>query len=330
MQIARDDHIAIYSLPGASSFWKLHQEDYGASDTFDPVLDYFVLRPFSDLGPKQYFRADVHEEVHISDIEVAFTKQVLDHRTDRSSYEAMVAKAVKLASDMQGKIVLSRIDTQERHGLRLSESLLALRKKFPQAFVYLIHSPAYGTWMGATPETLIDRYDEDFHTMALAGTKPIDEVFTQKEFDEQLLVSKDIMEQLTDVPVEVGDVHEFAYGEIKHLRTLFQWKSLQPISVFAERLHPTPAVSGYPRAKAREVIAELETHDRSLYTGYLGVMSGSGKSQLFVNLRCMQLFEEELWYYSGGGINAQSDPSREWEETEQKKKAVLSALVYEG
>lgn len=329
MHIQQDQHIAIYSLPGESTFWKVHQDDFGASDVFDPVLDYFVLRPFADHNPKRYIRADVHEAIELDAIDVDFFHEILEHRTDQSTYEGMVDQAIQQAASWKGKVVLSRIDIQERSGLRLSDSLLRLRKKFPDAMVYLVHSTTYGTWLGATPETLVDRYDEDYHTMALAGTQPLDATFTQKEFDEQMLVAQDIMEQLNDVPVEVGDVHEFAYGEIKHLRTLFQWKSLQPVTTFAERLHPTPAVAGYPRSKAMEAISALEPHDRSLYTGYLGVMRGSGKSQFFVNLRCMQLFQEQVWYYSGGGINAQSDPEREWEETEQKKKAVLSALAYD-
>ena len=113
-----------------------------------------------------------------------------------------------------------------------------------------------------------------------------------------------------------------------HLGSHSGFLYLSLIDVMAA-LHPTPAVVGYPKAKALEFIRENEGYDRSLYAGFVGVIDPNETSHLFVNLRCIQLFRDRIRVYVGGGINAQSDPESEWLETEKKKEAVLSALRYE-
>ena len=74
------------------------------------------------------------------------------------------------------------------------------------SFIYLLISSERGIWMGASPETLVEKDFELYSTMALAGTKWGDDLFSQKEFDEQMLVSRDIMDRLSDEVIEVGDV----------------------------------------------------------------------------------------------------------------------------
>jgi isochorismate synthase len=90
-------------------------------------------------------------------------------------------------------------------------------------------------------------------------------------------------------------------------------------------LHPTPAVSGLPQKEAIEVIEQVEQHERTLYAGVIGVLDEQS-SALFVNLRCAQVFENEVCLYVGGGHTAASNSNAEWVETENKAKTLLNVL----
>src|SRR6202021_687877 len=91
-------------------------------------------------------------------------------------------------------------------------------------------------------------------------------------------------------------------------------------------LHPTPAVCGIPLNDATQFIKETEGYDRGYYTGFLGPCNMDGKTELYVNLRCAELFADCINLYVGGGITKDSIPENEWEETEMKSKTLLSAL----
>ena len=61
-----------------------------------------------------------------------------------------------------------------------------------------------------------------------------------------------------------------------------------------------------------------EGYDRQFYSGYLGPVNVHEESHIYVNLRCMQLFANVALLYAGAGVLADSDPEREWKETEMK------------
>jgi isochorismate synthase len=95
----------------------------------------------------------------------------------------------------------------------------------------------------------------------------------------------------------------------------------------AKSLHPTPAVSGLPRAAALKFLAEWEPFDRSAYAGFFGLENNSNQSGIFyVNLRCMRIKADTLTLYAGGGINSESNAVAEWEETVTKLSTLKSVL----
>ncbi|MEX2595627.1 MAG: chorismate-binding protein, partial [Salibacteraceae bacterium] len=306
MQLEPHHNVVIYALPGGDGFRYCHQEDFGASHNLDVSNPAFIARPYSDAVPMVCIKAEVDRSFQFEEVFLPLKENTLQIQTEKEVYVKMVMHARDAASAADGKVVLSRIKDQHFGRFDVVQSLKHLREKFPDALVYLLHTEAYGTWMGATPEVLLSQEGADFVTMALAGTKWNDEPFEQKEFDEQMLVTKDILEILSEVAVEVGDVQESKFGELSHLRTMIRWQSPDTMIDFAQRLHPTPAVCGYPRPMAKETIGALELHNRSLYTGYLGFVKPRESSSLFVNLRCIQLFHDRFWKYAGGGINADS------------------------
>jgi len=94
-------------------------------------------------------------------------------------------------------------------------------------------------------------------------------------------------------------------------------------------LQPTPAVGGYPRAEAIDLITSVEGFERGLYGGAVGWVDGRGNGRWAVSLRCAELSDDRRTarLVAGGGIVADSDPRSELAETQAKFQAMLSAIV---
>ncbi len=203
-----------------------------------------------------------------------------------------------------------------------------LAENYPNAMVYWVHLPHLGVeWMGATPEMLVKQEGNDLHTMALAGTKKPNEEWSNKEREEQQMVVDYISSQLADYQLILSENETLDTGVVQHLVTHFSLPnaSSQLFKVI-EKLHPTPAVCGVPKAVAFDQIQRIETHKRGYYCGFLGVMGIAQTTATFVNLRCMQLAENSVRLYVGGGLTQSSNFEREWEETERKAETLLRFL----
>lgn len=87
--------------------------------------------------------------------------------------------------------------------------------------------------------------------------------------------------------------------------------------VFAAML-PSGSVTGAPKVRAMQVIAQLEAHRRGLYTGAIGTIAHDGSTELSMAIRCAVVRGKRGHYFSGGGIVAASQPAREVEETRLK------------
>jgi isochorismate synthase len=93
-----------------------------------------------------------------------------------------------------------------------------------------------------------------------------------------------------------------------------------------DELPPTPAVCGAPVSEARRLLQHYPDIDRSCYAGYLGPW-GNGVVQLYVSLRCMQVFDGVCRLYAGGGLMPDSDEAQEWQETENKMACMRQAIA---
>lgn len=229
------------------------------------------------------------------------------------------------------KAVYSRIKKVEFNQNKAEVLFEQLASTYPNAFVYLVSAKEFGTWLGASPEILLEMNERKATTMSLAGTKPAfdESEWTQKEIDEQRFVTDFILDKLKKEQldsVEAGTTYISNAGPVKHLRTDIHFKtnSYSPFEL-AMILHPTPAVSGLPQKEAIDLILKSEKHDRLLYTGIIGDI-GVAKSNLFVNLRSCQIQKDFAYLYLGGGFTMDSVPEKEWEETENKSKTLLNIL----
>ena len=234
-----------------------------------------------------------------------------------------------LISEDISKAILSRVKKVELH-IELTDFFKRLCENYPSAFIYMVSSPLFGTWIGATPEVLIESNGSHAKTMALAGTLAENSTdWSNKEKEEQNIVNDFILEQLKEKNVsnlKIEAQKEIEAGPVKHLKSTFEFdlNNNLPIEI-AEALHPTPAVSGFPQAKSLDLIQKIEKHNRKLYAGMIGVINSS-ESNIFVNLRCAEIINNIAFLYLGGGYTKDSNVEAEWNETESKAKTLLNVI----
>lgn len=232
--------------------------------------------------------------------------------------EIQAGNLVKCVAARKKKVPLPK-------GFVLVEAFAKTLMNHESAYCYLAHCNS-GTWMGASPEVLVHNNGKKSYTVALAGTKLAEDKspWMVKEQHEQALVTGYIIDTLNKQQVKnihLSTVQEVQASHIKHLKTVIEFDSLQGVE---RHLHPTPAVCGLPVSAAKSIITRFEKDDRSLYSGYLGITGDLSK--LYVNLRCMQIHDKYADLYVGAGITKDSDPLREWQETEAKADVMKNIL----
>ena len=233
------------------------------------------------------------------------------------------------------KIVLSRKETLEFTNLEVLATFKKMLEAYKNAFVYLWFHPEIGLWMGATPEKLLTSFEGNFKTMALAGTQKYagttKVLWGSKEKQEQQYVTEYILKNLKESveSLEVTTPFTVQAGNLLHLRTDIsgKLKAANSLENLINALHPTPAVCGLPKTVAAAFILENEGYDRAYYSGYLGELNISDSTNLFVNLRCVQVENKIVSIYVGGGITADSISEKEWEETVSKA-AVMKKVLW--
>jgi isochorismate synthase len=263
----------------------------------------------------------------------------------KGDFIELVKQGIDLVESGQvEKVVLSRMKKISLpNNFDIISIFQRLCKEHPNALISVVHIPGHGIWIGATPETLVSVEDKTiFKTVALAGTKPYSEglslknvAWTQKEIEEQALVERYIISCFKKIRLREYDEHgpkTSVAGNLMHLRSEFtvDMKATnfpQLGSVMLQLLHPTSAVCGMPLEVALDFLKNNEGYDREFYSGYLGPVNFNRNINIFVNLRCMQVFENTALLYAGAGITIDSVPEQEWEETEIKFNTLLRAVT---
>ncbi|MDD6088686.1 MAG: isochorismate synthase [Desulfovibrionaceae bacterium] len=204
---------------------------------------------------------------------------------------------------------------------------------YPKAMVSLCRMKKAGTWLGASPEILLEGDGTRWHTMALAGTMPSGTMdpWSVKNRREQAYVAEYIRKKLKNLGVSALEEQgpcTIAAGPVQHLRTDFFFTPLKNVRLgdIVQALHPTPAVCGLPEQEASAFILQQEGSSRRYYSGFLGPFDETGRTNLYVNLRCMEFTPEGVILHAGGGILPASELRSEWDETCHKMKTMLRLL----
>ena len=196
----------------------------------------------------------------------------------------------------------------------------------PNTFVYLFYINGE-IWLGASPEIIGIYKKNSFTTISIAGTKK-EEEFTEKEKEEQAIVSNFISSQFTHIALKRDSVTRVQeYGEIRHLVNEYEYKVNKEFDFekAIHNIHPSPALAGFPVDKSIDFISKFEPIDRDFYCGLVS-LSIQNEKYSFATIRCARLTANQIAFYAGAGITKDSCPEAEWLETLEKMEVLKKVL----
>ncbi|MGC1633197.1 MAG: chorismate-binding protein, partial [Gelidibacter sp.] len=156
--------------------------------------------------------------------------------------------------------------------------------------------------------------------------------------------------QLSNDVIKVTGPKTVKAGNLLHLQTeisMYLKPEASALKPILEALHPTPAVCGFPKEKAKAYIIQNEGYPREFYSGFMGELHlketlkrntnrrnvennaynvQKSVSSLYVNLRCMQIKNQNIYIYVGGGITKDSNAEAEWQETVHKSQIIKTVI----
>lgn len=257
--------------------------------------------------------------------------------TTFSEYSDEIDRLVRKLKQRDGeKVVISRVLVREEK-IDIADLFYEFCHRFPDAYVFCFSTPATGCWIGASPELLLEGDPSGFHSMALAGTRPVasESEWDLKNIEEQRIVTDYICDifQRNGLEPKLGETFSKSAGNIEHICTPVSAEYRRDSKITDDRfqkllrdLSPTPALCGSPKDFALEQIDLLEKFDRGCYGGFCGPFHNWNDFNFNVILRCAAVNERRLCIYAGGGITAKSEISVEWEETESKIKSIFPRI----
>jgi len=264
--------------------------------------------------------------------------------TTKNKFLEMVNRAkkyIKIGDIFQ--VVLS-----QRFEAKLTKRPLEIYKKLratnPSPFMYFFNFKDFQI-IGASPEILVRLRDNKITVRPIAGTRPRGKNTKQDNFFAKDLLQdkKELSEHLMLLDLgrnDAGKVSKIGtvkvtesfmiekYSHVMHIVSNVMGVYNKKYSRFKSLLAGFPAgtVSGAPKIRAMEIIDELETTRRKIYAGGIGYFSANGEFDTCIALRTAVAKNNKFYVQAGAGIVADSNPIKEYEETVNKAKALLSAL----
>lgn len=303
----------------------------------------FVFAPFHAGASARLAILDVatHEVMDVPHADGTEPHRFAEKENRQSYRQAFGRMQARMAGTSLKKVVLARrADMELAAPLDAHKVFAKACAMYPHQMVVLVDTTLTGTWLMATPEVLIERRDERWMTMALAGTMATPGPWSGKNMREQRIVADYIHDCLTRSCdfIDRQPPHTVTAARLFHLRTDFEFalrKDADIVDVLCD-LFPTPAVCGMPKQEAMEAILEDEALDRRYYSGFCGPWNMPAASSakpghdaataLYVSLRCMEINGTGLSLYAGGGLLDESEEATEWEETEKKMQTMKALL----
>ncbi len=336
---------AVYRIPGEKKLYIVLQDTENIELFYD-IEDLngkkgYVIAPFqiSDKSPIVLIKAVqkvIPFDIQSLDITLRKSDKPVPTLPDKEYTHRFETFTTSIKKKRFKKLVLSQNITIEREEeFSPVKAFLTACKKYTRSYVYLCHTPQSGTWLGCTPEMLLSGEKNIWNTVAIAGTQSLKNgdlpsSWDDKNLIEQMLVAYYIRTQLSSSDIHAVEKGPYTVraGDLAHLRSDFHFvlPTNNTLGSLLKLLHPTPAVSGLPKEEAYSFINKNEGYDRRYYTGFIGWIDPVIKSDLYVNLRCMNIHEKHLTLYAGGGLLPNSVLESEWNEFVDK----LQTMMYLG
>ena len=220
----------------------------------------------------------------------------------------------------------------------------ALRCLNPSPYMYFLHLNDFHI-VGSSPEILVRKEDEKITVRPIAGTRPRgmnEEEDNAHEFD-LMQDPKELAEHLMLIDLGRNDIGRVAkvgtveltenmaierYSHVMHIVSNVVGELRDDLSSMdvLRATFPAGTVSGAPKIRAMEIIDELEPVKRGIYAGAIGYLSWSGNMDTAIAIRTAIIKDKMLSIQAGAGIVADSVPSKEWEETMNKGRAIFRSV----
>jgi anthranilate/para-aminobenzoate synthase component I len=277
--------------------------------------------------------------------------QALRSNLSRSAYDAMLAEAKEhiFAGDIYQANLSHRFEAPFRgSGVPLYRHL---RRINPSPFASYIRLPALGgapacEIISCSPERLVRVQEGRVETRPIAGTRPRNaDSRTDRQLEQDLLASdKERAEHVMIVDMARNDIGRVCklgtvqvdrfmsverYSHVRHLVSNVSGDlsdDHDALDVLAATF-PGASITGVPKVRCMQIIDELETVRRGIYTGSAGYIGLDGALDFNILIRSFLLQEGRAWFHVGGGIVADSNARHEYDETISKGRALYEALV---
>ena len=220
-----------------------------------------------------------------------------------------------------------------------------LRKLNPSPYMYYLNIQDFQI-IGSSPEILVKCENNEVTVRPIAGTRKRGKNNDEDESlkSELLKDPKELAEHLMLIDLGRNDIGRITktgsvkvtekmivekYSHVMHIVSYVcgtKEDCITPMNIL-KATFPAGTVSGAPKIRAMEIIAELEPTKRGIYSGAIGYISWNGNLNTAIAIRTAIVKNKQIYVQAGAGIVYDSDPDKEWEETMNKAKALLSAVT---
>ena len=264
--------------------------------------------------------------------------------TGREAFCAGVEKAREyiLAGDIFQVVLSQRLEMEP--GVHPFQIYRALRTVNPSPYLFYLQLGDTAI-VGSSPEMLVKVEGRTIEYRPIAGTRPRGATPEEdRDLAEDLLAdAKETAEHVMLVDLgrnDVGRVSEYGSVRVPEFKIIEYYSHVMHIvsSVFGtlredsdafdtlKACFPAGTVSGAPKVRAMEIIAEIEPTKRGVYSGSVMYLDFSGSLTSAIAIRTMMVRGDQAYLQVGAGIVADSVPEREWDETMNKARALLKAV----
>ena len=264
--------------------------------------------------------------------------------TGREAFCAGVEKAREyiLAGDIFQVVLSQRLEMEP--GVHPFQIYRALRTVNPSPYLFYLQLGDTAI-VGSSPEMLVKVEGRTIEYRPIAGTRPRGATPEEdRDLAEDLLAdAKETAEHVMLVDLgrnDVGRVSKYGSVRVPEFKIIEYYSHVMHIvsSVFGtlredsdafdtlKACFPAGTVSGAPKVRAMEIIAEIEPTKRGVYSGSVMYLDFSGSLTSAIAIRTMMVRGDQAYLQVGAGIVADSVPEREWDETMNKARALLKAV----
>lgn len=280
-----------------------------------------------------------------------FTASIFNHEISPNFTKEAYFKAIQKAKDLIARGDIYQVNLSQRFECFYEEDpfdlYLALRHINPAPFACYLNFGRFKI-VSASPERFVKIKDRYIETRPIKGTRPrgVDPASDSQLKRELLSSSKDRAEHVMIVDLErndLGRICEYGsvrptefiivetYATVHHLVSTVSGRLRQDRGIIdcLENCFPGGSITGAPKIRAMEVIEELEPTKRGIYTGSIGYIDFCGNADFSIVIRTIVIKDNKAYFQVGGGIVADSDAEKEYQETLDKARALMEAIRIE-